>query len=719
MPCSLIALLFKALLKRRKEKNILPTGCNTNDRCDAYCIVVLGILRLPANTVLLNTCEPQVFNNTVYLYYLMILLQQPVSWCLLMSQFIPQTLLDALTLFIKTGETVIRGQTIANLKTVLRKYILSDRSTYNFSAEDLHGAGFDYCLSQVSLESFLKADPVALLAKSCQAAREAGTLHAVVERTTYRPALNKFLKWLQQASWYDEAAGVTSGNYAPRNRFGVNIMVANRGRRDLKDEPYGLKETELTPKVRRQLEALQDFCTAAYVPHRQDKKMREITFENHKGRVLDFLGWLQLIEGRQAKSLDLKLLENIKLLSKFLVWGTKKRNNTCGWAQGFCDSAINVAKWRHCSESKRPMYRDIPVIEEIRQINTTLGQGYKEQRKTNKRRKKKEKYMTLEQCIEVVKYLRKCCAPRDSFGQKRSDLSVARSWQRYLLVAILTYCPVRQRELRELELGRTLERLADGYRVMLEPEDNKTADERDFILSDILAADVVVDIDEWLEVWRPKIEAATTDLDHWLGFVERRAFKDTKELTAHLAKLQAQIQCAEQAHQKDEVEQLEKRLKAAQALAETLAQARANFPNNLFFVSFGNSQMEGYGKPLGPTDLYSTVRRAVYTATAALKGLEHPLFKDLDPRKTNPHFFRNIATTHERRHGNPAHRKAFHKVLGNSEAVGDEDYNEMHPGEKTQDAKGWWQSVTLQGKPALIVLYFHNFGRVLSPTSAP
>jgi hypothetical protein len=103
-----------------------------------------------------------------------------------------------------------------------------------------------------------------------------------------------------------------------------------------------------------------------------------------------------------------------------------------------------------------------------------------------------------------------------------------------------------------------------------------------------------------------------------------------------------------------------------------------------------------------PSGLFTTVTRAVYTATSALKNLGHPLFQDIDPRKTNPHFFRNIAITHERRHGDPTKRKAFHKVIGNSEAVGDRDYNEMHPGEKTVDAKGWWKSETLQGKAALI-----------------
>lgn len=348
------------------------------------------------------------------------------------------------------------------------------------------------------------------------------------------------------------------------------------------------------------------------------------------------------------------------------------------------------------------MYRDIPVIEEIRMITNHLSKRYAEQRKANKKAKRTEKEMTMEQCIEVVKYLRKCCASRDSFGAKRSDLAVIRSWQRYLIVAILTYCPVRQREIRELELERTLFRTSNGYRMILAPEDNKTGDERDFILSDVLAPEVVADIDEWLDIWRPKIQAATANLDNWLGFVARRAYKNTEGLNKYLAKLEQQHQQAIQAGQDEKVGEIEKLMQSARYNIQTLEQARNNLQNNLFFVSTGNSQLETYGKQIEASDIFTTVTRAVYTATSTLKMLKNPLFKDVEPRKTNPHFFRNIAITHERRYGDPTKRKALHKVLGNSEAVGDRDYNEMHPEEKTVDAKGWWKSETLEGKAALI-----------------
>ncbi|MBD2152967.1 hypothetical protein [Leptolyngbya sp. FACHB-16] len=162
-----------------------------------------------------------------------------------MPHLTPQTLLDALKLFIQEGETVVRGQSIANLKTALRKYIIPNLSKYNFSSSDLEGHGFEHCLSKISLETFLKAAPLEILSRACQSAHEAGELNPIVERTTYRPALNKFLKWLERESWYNEAAGINKGKYSPKTRYGTNIEKANRGRRDLKANPYGLRNTEL------------------------------------------------------------------------------------------------------------------------------------------------------------------------------------------------------------------------------------------------------------------------------------------------------------------------------------------------------------------------------------------------------------------------------------------------------------------------------------------
>lgn len=96
---------------------------------------------------------------------------------------------------------------------------------------------------------------------------------------------------------------------------------------------------------------------------------------------------------------------------------------------------------------------------------------------------------------------------------------------------------------------------------------------------------------------------------------------------------------------------------------------------------------------------------AVYNATYQLIELKHPLFEGVNPKYTNPHFFRNIATTHERRYGDPRKREAFHNVLGNSVKEGDRTYNEMRPAEKSAAAAGWWKT-SQQQQPDLEMQVF-------------
>lgn len=252
-----------------------------------------------------------------------------------MSQHPPKNTLETLLLYIDQGETKISGSSFGNLKTSLRKYILPNLSQYNFIAEDLEGAGLDYALSQVPLDVFLNVNPLEVLSKACQAALNANQIRANIERTTYRPAVNKFLKWIQQESWYEEVTEGRYGKYAPKTRSGANIMAANRGRRALHANAYGLKESELTPKLLKQLEQLHMFCTGEYVPKRQDKKLREITFSNHRMRALSIFGWLKNFEDYELADLDIKLLKDVDLLNKFLAWGINERYNSCGWAMDF------------------------------------------------------------------------------------------------------------------------------------------------------------------------------------------------------------------------------------------------------------------------------------------------------------------------------------------------------------------------------------------------
>lgn len=615
----------------------------------------------------------------------------------------PQTILDAIYLFKNQTETQVSRQVYSNLKTALRRYILPNIPNYECSIQDLDKAGFECALSKISIEKFLEINVFDILFTSCQSATNEGRLGKNTERTSYRPAVNKFIKWLQQQQWLNEAARARCGKYTPRKHRGDNIMAANKGNRALHQRTsYSLKVAQLTSQQATQIDLLKEFCTAEIVPHRRDRKMRQVTFNNHQSRILSFWGWLVQLKDYDSNKLDLNLMLDLELLNEFIRWGANKRGNTYGWAQGFSETASNIAKFLYASESKRPMYRDIDVVEELRLLTNQCAISYKDQRKANKRSKRKSKEMSFEQCVEIVKYLRQDCAPRDAYGAKRSDWAIVKSWQRYLLVAILTYCPVRQRELRELELGRTLLRSSGSYRMVLEADDNKTGDERDFLLSAILPPEVVADLDEWLDVWRPRMRQATMNLDSWLGFANRRKYKNEEQLLVYLDKLESQRIRSVQRNELLQARKIQKKVYLINQNLKLREKAQANFRNDRFFVSSGDTKMLGFGKQLSASGLFNIVTRAVFSASRELKKSDHPLFRYIDPRKTNPHYFRNIAITHERRYGNPAKRKAFHKVIGNSEQVGDRDYNEMHPSEKTVDAQGWWQSDILQSNTGLI-----------------
>ena len=104
------------------------------------------------------------------------------------------------------------------------------------------------------------------------------------------------------------------------------------------------------------------------------------------------------------------------------------------------------------------------------------------------------------------------------------------------------------------------------------------------------------------------------------------------------------IQQAKQSDRCEEVESLEKRVTLIHQNVDALGRAQKNLHENLFFISCGSSQMEGYGQPLAASSLFTMVTRAVYTASLALKKSGHPLFIDIEPRKTNPHFFTIVRT---------------------------------------------------------------------------
>ncbi|WP_411840866.1 hypothetical protein [Nodosilinea sp. PGN35] len=323
----------------------------------------------------------------------------------------------------------------------------------------------------------------------------------------YRSVLSRFFRWMEQQDWYESAFGVYEGERTPPRKVkGFNLGGDRKGKRAYSTTTYRLAPHEITPLLDSQLSGFNRFMTAPEVPKRQDNPVRAVTFKSYRSAALMFLGWLNHAEGFALDELRLELMSDRDLLEDFIAYGISDRGNSYGWAMNMAAAALNVAKWVHYRQSKSAKYRDIEAVELIRALLSELAVKHKkEPKRTISKEALQEKLLTLQECMQVNQYLRKCCAPRTATGEKRRTKAILVSWQRYLIISILTYCPVRQREIRELEFGRTLFREPEGYVMRLQPLDHKvggrTGKEREFFLPDILTHD----LDEWLNVWRPKV----------------------------------------------------------------------------------------------------------------------------------------------------------------------------------------------------------------------
>jgi hypothetical protein len=401
---------------------------------------------------------------------------------------------------------------IGNLKTTLRKYVLPG---YGFSPAQLkREADLLAALKELRVRDF-KNPEAHLLTTAAENQVSAGTL------ANYRSALNRFIRWAQDQAWYHDAFGTYDGKLTPRMSSGYNLGRERRGkRRQFSADPYGLREDEFSPALQKQVDQFHRFLTAPEIPKRKDPPLRETTFHTYWHAIRHFFGWMHRFQQVSLTELTLEMMADREWLDEFIAWGINDRGNGYGWATVIGAAALNITKWQHYRCSKQAKYRDIEQIEDIRALLLEIAhKREKEPRRTASKEMLAEKLISFEQCVEVVQYLRKCCAPqrtrlerkvgqRSVAGRRRSDRAIMQSWQRYLLVAILTYCPIRQRELRELELGRTLFREAEGYYVRLKAEDHKTGSktgkEREFALP----PNLTTDLDEWLNVWRPKIPTA-------------------------------------------------------------------------------------------------------------------------------------------------------------------------------------------------------------------
>ncbi len=173
------------------------------------------------------------------------------------------------------------------------------------------------------------------------------------------------------------------------------------------------------------------------------------TIDNYLGHIFYFLGWLLSNKSYYNLSdLSLDLVTDDVYSHSFIEWGLIERGNSLGWATGVVHACILTA--RFLSDSGGDYDEELVALRNyLRVINEQLFQDKNDLKVI-------EKKLTFSMAVKVVDYLRSCCAVNHGNGSPRSDMAIVKSWQRYLLVGLLVFCPIRSSHLCQLTINHSL-----------------------------------------------------------------------------------------------------------------------------------------------------------------------------------------------------------------------------------------------------------------------
>lgn len=605
---------------------------------------------------------------------------------------------EAIKLFSEDPKAKAKPNTIKNLKTALNNYV---RLGLDSNATPLRPTEFDQYCAIATVDTLRNA--LEIFDPQIDKAIASGELSPNTKRT-YRWPLSSFTEWLKIQVWFQELFPEPINTPVPPYR-GVTKRSSHPQR-----SAYAMKEeqlptgTEQKPGIVEQLVQFKGFWTSK---GREAKRLRRgagpirlSTYEKtKKAPILCFFGWCVKVKGYDVSELCLELLLDLDLVEQFVDWLVDERG--CNHSAGhiFTQAAMSAVKFLHSAQSgataerRRRSWSDVPMIEELRDIGYDCMEEYRVEKKRNEEKKWPEKELSHYEAREVVLYLskyRSLC-----YGNLRGRHPSAVWWdsQRHLGVKCLTYSPVRQEELRKLELGKTLFRRIDAegnpyYEVKYSPELHKlgsrTNKARHYRLPNVLTQE----LDDWFNIWRPQIVEALQSVEAWLAFWGHPPGRmESLQKTLEKAK-QGQVCKNVKVSVEQYIKNLETKIQALQKRIDSLEPAKANFEShNCVFILMGSRKYpEAFGRSMDEQNFWSMITNAVAFATQALYG---------EARWTNPHGFRHIGDKQVRktRKGN---QKDFDTFIGHSEKMGDEYANQiMSEFEQTEYlVDDWWEDNT-------------------------
>ncbi|XGW00969.1 MAG: hypothetical protein ACAF41_34605 (plasmid) [Leptolyngbya sp. BL-A-14] len=531
-------------------------------------------------------------------------------------------------------------------------------------------------------------------------------------KRNYRAVLGQYLQWLVTQVWWQELFPPQLPELLPAVPRGLK-----RPRFRRQHSCYSLKTDQLPESLKEELAAFKDFRLTggkqalkqrlrqqrSLGQHRESVHPRlncvkEGSFEHkEKPFLLLFLGWCVNVRGEALAALSLDAVTDLEQLEDYVEWLVEQRHRTHCVGVQIVSIGIAVAKWKTYGQVQRRDWSDIPLIQELRELQSFFQEQYKKEQAAALTIKWKTKELTHAEARQAVQYLRQLCAShRSSISPKtgkrvrdhqRTDAVVVRAWMVHLIVKLLVYLPVRQQEIRQYRSGITLfrELETDGqpfYSALVTEHKlkSKTGEDRRYKLPAVLTQD----LDDWLHIWRPKAVQAATSPALWLAFWGHEA-DSLEKLEQRLQAARANAPSYPSQSTPASIRRLEQRVSNLQKLIAARESAKANFETaDPFFFRFGAlGYRHKFGQPLESEGVYVMVRQSMATATEALFGRACWL---------NPHALRHVAAKHIRQiHGN---KEALALLMGHSCKMAD-DYAKqiLTDYEETLDVvDDWWKA---------------------------
>ncbi len=403
----------------------------------------------------------------------------------------PVTLADVYHLYCKHLQEE-NPTALPNLKTALVRYTLPG---YGLPPEAKKDTA-DAFMTTVPLYQFKDA-----LNVQQRVYESLGDKCSPASKRNYRHALKKMLDWCSQQKWWKENARAESGEYAPIMRKGSGRPVRATNRNCFLPK-YTLKDSEILGDLQKELDSLMAFLTGSTVYKRQDPPLRKVTAVAEIDNIKRIMGWLHRYRDVAISELTLSKLDDIELAYEFCNWLKSVRKVTPGSEVTLMKAWLNVLKFLHYKESNAKKYRDIQIVEDVRYL---INEKHKIAITAPPVSNESLKWLEWEEYLGCVQQLKKECASKQNNGQIRPDSAIALSYQRYLIFALLSVFPDRQRTLRELEFGRTFVERDNSFFIEHNADDFKTGksfckEGKKRIIE--IPKELHGDLEEWINKWR-------------------------------------------------------------------------------------------------------------------------------------------------------------------------------------------------------------------------